>query len=162
METEKLNGEIKKGLLVLSVLQVISGKKVFVGDILKTLAVTDFATQEGTLYPLLSRLKRDNYITYEWVESPNGPPRKYYELSETERGMFAGFPLPGRKLGKESAFKRSRDAARNAIAHLVGINITPGALDPILDPGREMYTADELREETPPAETGQTEQRSTD
>ena len=83
METEKLNSEIKKGLLVLSVLQVISGKKVFVGDILKTLSATDFATQEGTLYPLLSRLKRDEYITYEWVESPSGPPRKYYELSPT-------------------------------------------------------------------------------
>lgn len=83
MENEKLYSEIKKGLLLLSVLQVISGKKVFVGDILKTLQKTDFATQEGTLYPLLSRLKRDNYITYEWVESPNGPPRKYYQLSDS-------------------------------------------------------------------------------
>jgi PadR family transcriptional regulator PadR len=82
MESEKLNSEIKKGLLVLSVLQVISGKKVFVGDILITLKGTDFSTQEGTLYPLLSRLKRDEYITYEWVESPSGPPRKYYQLSD--------------------------------------------------------------------------------
>jgi len=90
METEKLNSEIKKGLLVLSVLQVISNKRVFVGDILKTLAITDFATQEGTLYPLLSRLKRDNYITYEWVESPSGPPRKYYELSETGQELRLG------------------------------------------------------------------------
>lgn len=81
MESEKLNGEMRKGLLLLSVLQVISGKKVFVGDILKTLASTEFATQEGTLYPLLSRLKREEYITYEWVESQSGPPRKYYELS---------------------------------------------------------------------------------
>ncbi len=83
MESEKLNGEMRKGLLLLSVLQVISGKKVFVGDILKTLASTEFATQEGTLYPLLSRLKREEYITYEWVESQSGPPRKYYELSES-------------------------------------------------------------------------------
>ena len=90
METEKLNGEIRKGLLLLSVLQVISGKKVFVGDILKTLATTEFATQEGTLYPLLSRLKRDNYITYEWVESPSGPPRKYYELSESGQELRKG------------------------------------------------------------------------
>ena len=89
METEKLTNEIKKGLLLLSVLQVIAGKKVFVGNILKTLAQTDFATQEGSLYPLLSRLKRDKYITYEWVESPNGPPRKYYELSPSGEELRA-------------------------------------------------------------------------
>ena len=83
MESEKLNNEMRKGLLLLSVLQVISGKKVFVGDILKTLWDTEFSTQEGTLYPLLSRLKREQYITYEWVESQSGPPRKYYELSDT-------------------------------------------------------------------------------
>lgn len=67
----------------LVVLKVISGKKVYVAEILKKLAATDFATGEGTLYPLLSRLRREQLVDYEWVESEAGPPRKYYSLTET-------------------------------------------------------------------------------
>jgi PadR family transcriptional regulator PadR len=52
---------------------------------LKRLQDTDFATQEGTLYPLLSRLRRENLVDYEWRESEAGPPRKYYEL--TRKGV---------------------------------------------------------------------------
>lgn len=73
--------EIRKGLLVLAVLRVISRKKAYSAEILLELGKTDFSTQEGTLYPLLSRLKREGYIEHEWVESAGGPPRKYYFLS---------------------------------------------------------------------------------
>lgn len=82
MEQKQLINEIRKGLLVVAVLQIVSIEKVFAGEILKKLAGTDFSTQEGTLYPMLSRLKREGLITYEWVESPSGPPRKYYSLSD--------------------------------------------------------------------------------
>lgn len=82
MEQKQLVQEIRKGLLVVAVLQVVHAKKVFAGEILKKLSGTEFATQEGTLYPMLSRLKREGLIEYEWVESPSGPPRKYYKLSE--------------------------------------------------------------------------------
>ena len=73
----------------LVVLKVISGKKVYVAEILKKLAATDFATGEGTLYPLLSRLRREQLVDYEWVESEAGPPRKYYSLTETGKGQLA-------------------------------------------------------------------------
>ena len=72
---------MRKGLLVLAVLQVIGSKRAYATEILEALKVTEFATQEGTLYPLLSRLKREGYIDHEWAESKNGPPRKYYKLS---------------------------------------------------------------------------------
>ncbi|MFZ1249170.1 MAG: PadR family transcriptional regulator [Candidatus Saccharimonadales bacterium] len=72
---------LRKGLLEFAVLQVISGKKAYVADILTQLEKTAFATSEGTLYPLLSRLKRENLLAYEWAESENGPPRKYYQLT---------------------------------------------------------------------------------
>jgi PadR family transcriptional regulator, regulatory protein PadR len=76
-------GPLRKGLLELAVLKVISGSKVYVADILKKLADTDFTTGEGTLYPLLSRLRREKLVDYEWVESEAGPPRKYYSLTNT-------------------------------------------------------------------------------
>jgi len=76
---------IRKGLLEYALLKVISSDKVYVADMLKRLGETEFATQEGTLYPLLSRLRRENLVDYEWRESEVGPPRKYYEL--TRKGM---------------------------------------------------------------------------
>jgi PadR family transcriptional regulator, regulatory protein PadR len=73
--------EIRKGLLLLAVLRVIGREKSYAAEILSALNNTAFATQEGTLYPLLSRMKREGLIDHEWVESPGGPPRKYFVLS---------------------------------------------------------------------------------
>jgi PadR family transcriptional regulator PadR len=56
---------------------------------LKRLAETPFATQEGTLYPLLSRMRREGLVDYEWQESGAGPPRKYYELTTKGRAQLA-------------------------------------------------------------------------
>ena len=84
MNSEKFNA-IRKGLLEYALLKVISSDKVYVADMLKRLEETEFATQEGTLYPLLSRLRRENLVDYEWRESEAGPPRKYYEL--TRKGV---------------------------------------------------------------------------
>jgi PadR family transcriptional regulator PadR len=84
MNPDKLNA-IRKGLLEYALLKVISSDKVYVADMLKRLGDTEFATQEGTLYPLLSRLRRESLVDYEWRESEAGPPRKYYEL--TRKGI---------------------------------------------------------------------------
>jgi PadR family transcriptional regulator PadR len=72
---------IRKGLLEFLILKIVSADKVYVADILERLSDTDFATQEGTLYPLLSKMRRDGLLDYEWQESDAGPPRKYYELT---------------------------------------------------------------------------------
>lgn len=77
---DKLN-PLRKGLLEMAVLKVISAKAAYAADILERLHATPFATQEGTLYPLLSKLRRDGAVSYEWVESEAGPPRKYYSLT---------------------------------------------------------------------------------
>lgn len=81
---EQFSG-LRKGLLEFAILTVISGRTVYVGDILAALASTPFATQEGTLYPLLSKLRREELVDYQWVESGQGPPRKYYQL--TDKGV---------------------------------------------------------------------------
>ena len=58
-------------------------------DILRRLANTEFATQEGTLYPLLSKLRREDLVQYEWRESDAGPPRKYYRLTPSGEAQLA-------------------------------------------------------------------------
>jgi len=76
---------IRKGLLEFLVLKIVSADKVYVADILGQLSGTEFATQEGTLYPLLSKMRREELVDYEWKESEAGPPRKYYELTSKGR-----------------------------------------------------------------------------
>ena len=76
---------IRKGLLEFVVLKIVAGEKVYVADILQQLTGTEFATQEGTLYPLLSKMRREGLVDYEWKESESGPPRKYYELTAKGR-----------------------------------------------------------------------------
>ena len=73
---------IRKGLLEFLILRIIASNKVYVADMLNRLSTTEFATQEGTLYPLLSKMRREGLVEYEWKESGAGPPRKYYQLTE--------------------------------------------------------------------------------
>jgi PadR family transcriptional regulator PadR len=64
---------------------------VYVADMMKRLQETDFATQEGTLYPLLSKMRREEFVDYEWQESDSGPPRKYYKLTAKGKSQLAEF-----------------------------------------------------------------------
>ena len=80
---------IRKGLLEFLILKIVATDKVYVADILKRLSDTDFATQEGTLYPLLSKLRREGLVDYEWQESDAGPPRKYYDLTAKGKSQLA-------------------------------------------------------------------------
>ncbi len=73
---------IRKGLLEFLILRIIASNKVYVADMLNRLSTTEFATQQGTLYPLLSKMRREGLVEYEWKESGAGPPRKYYQLTE--------------------------------------------------------------------------------
>jgi PadR family transcriptional regulator PadR len=82
-------GPIRKGLLEFLILKIISADKVYVADMLKLLSTTEFATQEGTLYPLLSKMRRENLVDYEWRESETGPPRKYYKLTAKGKSQLA-------------------------------------------------------------------------
>lgn len=72
---------LRRGLLEFLTLKVISSGSVYSADILAALGETEFKTQEGTLYPLLSKLRRESLLEYEWKESETGPPRKYYSLT---------------------------------------------------------------------------------
>jgi PadR family transcriptional regulator, regulatory protein PadR len=82
-------GPIRKGLLEFLILRIVSADKVYVADILDRLSDTEFATQEGTLYPLLSKMRRESLVDYEWKESEVGPPRKYYKLTAKGRTQLS-------------------------------------------------------------------------
>ena len=82
---------LRTGLLEYLVLAIISAGDVYVGDILERLRTTDFATREGTLYPLLSRMRRDGLVDHDWQESSAGPPRKYYSLTAAGGAQLAAF-----------------------------------------------------------------------
>jgi PadR family transcriptional regulator PadR len=82
MSTNNFNTQIRKGLIELCVLQIISRGKVYTTDIIEELHKSKIIVVEGTLYPLLNRLKSSNYVEYLWQETSQGPPRKYYTLTK--------------------------------------------------------------------------------
>jgi PadR family transcriptional regulator PadR len=84
---ENIQAQIKKGLLEYSILLIIKKGKVYASDIIEKLKDTELIVVEGTLYPLLSRLRKNELVEYEWKESKSGPPRKYYKL--TKKGETA-------------------------------------------------------------------------
>ena len=78
---------MRKGFLEFCILLIISEGKMYTSDILQKLTKADLIVVEGTLYPLLSRLRAQELLEYDWEESPSGPPRKYYSL--TSKGTDA-------------------------------------------------------------------------
>lgn len=84
-DIENTKAQMRKGILEFCVLLIISKEEAYPSDILKELKDFDLIVVEGTLYPLLSRLKDSGLLEYKWVESNAGPPRKYYKLTENGR-----------------------------------------------------------------------------
>jgi PadR family transcriptional regulator, regulatory protein PadR len=88
LRLENVQAQMRKGVLEYCILLVIArGDQVYASDILSALKHSNMIVVEGTIYPLLSRLNRAEYLKYTWVESSAGPPRKYYSL--TARGSEA-------------------------------------------------------------------------
>lgn len=82
MKVENIKAQMRKGVLELCVLGILSRETMYPSDIIRHLKENHLIVVEGTMYPLLNRLKRDGYLAYEWVESPAGPPRKYYRITD--------------------------------------------------------------------------------
>ena len=82
MNIEKTKAQMRKGVLELCTLAIIAEKDAYASDIIDKLKSSDLIVVEGTLYPLLTRLKNDGLLQYRWEESTSGPPRKYYQLTE--------------------------------------------------------------------------------
>lgn len=90
--------QMRKGLLVYCVLLLCKDGKVYSSDIIKQLRQAELIVVEGTLYPLLSRLSRDKLLSYEWQESEQGPPRKYYWLTDDGKRLLGELQITYRRL----------------------------------------------------------------
>lgn len=84
---EQLATQLRKGFLAYCVLKVCLGKPMYTSDIIRALSRAEMVVVEGTIYPLLSRLQKDGLLAHEWQESEQGPPRKYYKVTEFGRGV---------------------------------------------------------------------------
>jgi PadR family transcriptional regulator PadR len=82
MKVENTKAQMRKGILEMCVLSIIAQKEVYPSDIIHSLKEAELIVVEGTLYPLLSRLKNSGLVTYNWKESKSGPPRKYFQLTD--------------------------------------------------------------------------------
>lgn len=80
---------MRKGVLEYCILAIIAGQEVYASDIISQLKETELIVVEGTLYPLLTRLKNDDLLSYRWEESKSGPPRKYYTITEQGKNFLA-------------------------------------------------------------------------
>lgn len=83
MDLENAQVQMRKGILEYCILHIISRGEIYASEILDELINARIMVVEGTLYPLLTRLKNSGLLDYKWVESTSGPPRKYYVLTAT-------------------------------------------------------------------------------
>lgn len=81
MNVENSKAQMKKGILEYCILAIIKRGEVYASDILEELKQAQLIVVEGTLYPLLTRLKNEGLLSYQWIESKSGPPRKYFQLT---------------------------------------------------------------------------------
>lgn len=82
MSQENPHSQMRKGTLEYCVLLLISQGEIYSSDIIVHLTNANLLVVEGTLYPLLTRLKNSKFLNYRWVESTQGPPRKYFSITE--------------------------------------------------------------------------------
>jgi len=89
MKIENAKAQMRKGVLEYCILLVLKDEPVYAVNVIKVLREANMIVVEGTVYPLLTRLKNDGLLSYRWEESNQGPPRKYYELTEKGRNFLA-------------------------------------------------------------------------
>lgn len=88
MNIENTASQMRKGVLEFCVLSVIRQGEAYPSDIIEKMKAANFQLLEGTLYPLLTRLKNAGMVNYRWVESSGGPPRKYFSLTDEGQGFY--------------------------------------------------------------------------
>ncbi|MGV3598618.1 MAG: PadR family transcriptional regulator [Bacteroidota bacterium] len=89
MNLDNIQSQMRKGVLEYCILAIIAREEIYASDILAKLKEASLLVVEGTLYPLLTRLKNAGLLNYRWVESQQGPPRKYYSITDAGKSFLA-------------------------------------------------------------------------
>lgn len=100
MNLENTQSQMRKGILEYCILLVISQKDAYVSDIIGKLKTAKIIVVEGTIYPLLTRLKNTGLLSYRWEESPQGPPRKYYSITEAGKEFLTRLDLSWNEMNR--------------------------------------------------------------
>ena len=87
--TDNVRSQMRKGVLEYCILSILSQKEAYASSLLEELKAANMLVVEGTLYPLLIRQKNQGLLSYRWEESPQGPPRKYYVITEKGRAQLS-------------------------------------------------------------------------
>ncbi|MBQ6063141.1 MAG: PadR family transcriptional regulator [Prevotella sp.] len=90
MNIDNAKSQMRKGMLEYCVLLLLRDRPAYASDIIQQLKEAQLLVVEGTLYPLLTRLKNDGLLSYAWQESTQGPPRKYYALTDLGETFLSG------------------------------------------------------------------------
>lgn len=88
MKIENTKAQMRKGVLELCVLGIVATEAAYPSEMISRLKTAELIVVEGTLYPLLSRLKKSGLVDYYWQESPAGPPRKYYQITDEGKSFL--------------------------------------------------------------------------
>jgi PadR family transcriptional regulator PadR len=100
MELNKIKSQMRKGVLEMCVLAILHDREYYPSEILEALKKNDLIVVEGTLYPLLTRLKNEGMLNYRWEESTGGPPRKYYKITRDGEQVLSSLVGSWKELAK--------------------------------------------------------------
>lgn len=117
MNVDNIKSQMRKGMLEYCIMLLLDKEPAYASDIIKRMQEARLIVVEGTLYPLLTRLKNDGVLSYEWVESTQGPPRKYYTLTNYGRTVL---------LELETAWAE----LANTVAHITNAKLPPSTQTP--------------------------------
>ena len=98
MNVENTQAQMRKGILEFCILSILNNKEAYPSEILDQLKQAKLIVVEGTLYPLLTRLKNIELLTYRWEESTSGPPRKYYYITEGGKNTLEALQITWNEL----------------------------------------------------------------
>ncbi len=98
MNVENTQAQMRKGILEFCILSILNNKEAYPSEILDQLKQAKLIVVEGTLYPLLTRLKNIELLTYRWEESTSGPPRKYYSITEGGKNTLEALQITWNEL----------------------------------------------------------------
>jgi len=113
MNIDNTASQMRKGVLEFCILSVIKQGEAYPSDIIDKMKAANFNLLEGTLYPLLTRLKNAEFLTYRWVESNSGPPRKYFSLTEKGAAFYKELEATWNELSNAVKAVTDVDATNN-------------------------------------------------
>lgn len=100
MDVNNVKSQMRKGMLEYCIMLLLYKEPAYASDIILKLKKARLIVVEGTLYPLLTRLKNDELLSYEWIESTQGPPRKYYRLTEKGQAFLGELEIAWKELNE--------------------------------------------------------------